>query len=112
MDKLLTPDDVAVILQVSRRTAYTIMHQIQHLEKPFRVSEAGLRVWLAEHTKQPEDRSTARNKPGCFSSRGQSTARGAMNAGKRSTSRTGNGKMPLLGYDYHIPRRREERGGI
>ena len=78
MDKLLTPDDVAGILHVSRRTAYTIMHQMPHLEKPFRVSEAGLRA------RQPEDKD-----------------KGKQKARQRAV------KMPLLGHDYHIPRRRE-----
>lgn len=83
MEKLLSPDDVAAILQVSRRTAYTIMHQIPHLERPFRVSEAGLRAWLYERTAQPEDRGKGKGK-----------------ARQRAV------KMPLLGNDYHIPRRR------
>jgi len=83
MDKLLTPDDVAAILQVSRRTAYTIMHQMPHLEKPFRVSEAGLRAWLYERTRQPEDKNKGKTK-----------------AHQRAV------KMPLLWNDYHIPRRR------
>jgi hypothetical protein len=83
MDKLLTPDDVAAILHVSRRTAYTIMHQIPHLERPFRVSEAGLRAWLYERTAQPEGKD-----------------KGKQKARQRAV------KMPLLGNDYHIPRRR------
>lgn len=83
MNKLLTPDDVSEILQVSRRTAYTIMHQMPHLEKPFRVSEAGLRAWLYERTRQPEDKGKGKGK-----------------AHQRAA------KMPLLGHDYHIPRRR------
>ena len=84
MDKLLTPDDVAEILRISRRTAYTIMHQMPHLEKPFRVSESGLRAWLYERTRQPETQSQGKQK-----ARQQAV------------------KMPLLGHDYHIPRRRE-----
>ena len=83
MEKLLTPDDVAAILQVSRRTAYTIMHQMTHLERPFRVSEIGLRAWLYERTAQPEDRNQGKTK-----------------ARQRPV------KMPMLGNDYHIPRRR------
>lgn len=82
MDKLLTPDDVAAILQVSRRTAYTIMHQMPHLERPFRVSESGLRAWLYERTAQPEGRNQGKQK-----------------ARQRAV------KMPLVS-DYHIPRRR------
>ena len=84
MDRLLTPGDVAKILQVSRRTAYAIMHQIPHLEKPFRVSEAGLRAWLHERTAQPKD----------------DDSKEKQKASRRPV------KMPLLGNDYHIPRRR------
>jgi hypothetical protein len=83
LEKLLTPDDVAAILQVSRRTAYTIMHQMPHLERPFRVSESGLRAWLYERTAQPEEKGKDKGK-----------------AHQRPV------KMPLLGNDYHIPRRR------
>lgn len=83
MEKLLAPDDVAEILQVSRRTAYTIMHQMAHLERPFRVSESGLRAWLAERTMQPEDK-----------------GKGKQKARQRAPYR------PLIGEDYHIPRRR------
>jgi hypothetical protein len=83
VDKLLTPDDVTAILQVSRRTAYTIMHQMPHLERPFRVSESGLRAWLYERTAQPEE-----------------NGKGKQKARQRAV------KMPLMGQDYHIPRRR------
>ena len=83
MDKLLTPDDVAAILQVSRRTAYNYMGQMPHLERPFRVSEAGLRAWLYERTAQPGEK-----------------GKGLQKARQRAV------KMPLLGNDYHIPRRR------
>lgn len=83
MERLLTVDDVAVALQVSRRTAYTIMHQMPHLERPFRVSESGLRAWLYERTAQPEEKD-----------------KGKWKARLRPV------KMPLLGNDYHIPRRR------
>lgn len=83
MDKLLTPDEVAGILRVSRRTAYRIMHQMPHLERPFRVSESGLRAWLYERTRQPEDKDKGKGK---------------------AHQRHFHG--PLLGNDYHIPRRR------
>jgi len=82
VDKLLTPDDVAAILQVSKRTAYTIMHQMPHLERPFRVSEAGLLAWLYERTAQPEAKDKGKTK-----------------ARQRAA------KMPLVS-DYHIQRRR------
>lgn len=83
MDKLLTPDDVAQVLQVSRRTAYRIMHQIPHLETPFRVAESGLRAWIAGRTVSP-----------------------AMeNQGKAKTRQMAL-KIPLVGEAYKIPRRR------
>ena len=53
MDRLLTPDDVARVLQVSRRTAYSIMHQMPHLERPFRVTESALWAWMAARTINP-----------------------------------------------------------
>ena len=84
MEKLLTPDDVAEVLRVSRRTAYRIMHQMPHIENPFRVAESGLRAWLYERTAQPEGK-----------------GKGKQKARQRAV------KMPLLGHDYHIPRRRE-----
>ena len=83
MEKLLTPDEVAEVLRVSRRTAYRIMHQMPHIETPFRVAESGLRAWLAGRTVDP-----------AMENQGKGKAR------QRAL------KMPLVGNDYHIPRRR------
>ena len=83
MEKLLTPDEVANILRVSRRTAYRIMHQIPHIETPFRVAEAGLRAWIAGRTVSPATES-----------------KGKAKARQRAE------KMPLVGEVYKIPRRR------
>ena len=83
MDKLLTPDDVAQVLQVSRRTAYRIMHQMPHMETPFRVAETGLRAWIAGRTVSPATES-----------------KGKAKARQRAA------KMPLVGEVYKIPRRR------
>ena len=83
MDKLLTPDDVANILRVSRRTAYRIMHQMPHMETPFRVAETGLRAWIAWRTVAP----ATENK-------------GKAKARQRAA------KIPLVGEVYKIPRRR------
>ena len=83
MDKLLTPDDVAAILRVSRRTAYRIMHQMPHMETPFRVAETGLRAWIAGRTVSPEAESKGKGK-----------------ARQRAA------KIPLVGEVYKIPRRR------
>lgn len=82
IDKLLTPDEVAAILQVSRRTAYRIMHQMPHIATPFRVAEIGLREWLAGKTIDP-----------------------AMETNGKAKTRQRAAKIPLLN-DYHIPRRR------
>jgi hypothetical protein len=83
LDKLLTPDDVAHVLQVSRRTAYRIMHQIPHIETPFRVAETGLRAWIAGRTVAPATES-----------------KGKAKARQRAA------KIPLVGEVYKIPRRR------
>lgn len=83
MDKLLTPDEVAIILRVSRRTAYRIMHQIPHIETPFRVAETGLRAWIAGRTVAPAMKNTGNTK-----------------------ARQMAEKMPLVGEVYKIPRRR------
>lgn len=83
MDQLLTADDVAEILQVSRKTAYKIMHQMTHLEQPFRVSNGALLAWMSEKAKGP------------------APEKGRNKTGKRAAA------VPLMGYDYHIPRRRE-----
>lgn len=82
MDKLLTPDEVAGILSVSRRTAYRIMHQMPHVETPFRVAETGLMAWIAGRTVSP-----------------------AMENTRNAKARQSAAKIPLLN-DYHIPRRR------
>ena len=85
MDKLLTPGEVAAILRVSRRTAYRIMHQMPHIETPFRVAESGLRAWLAGRTVDP-----------------------AMENKGKGKARQRAAKIPLVGNEYHIPRRRAE----
>ena len=83
MDKLLTPDEVAEVLRVSRRTAYRIMHQMPHMETPFRVAETGLRAWIAGRTVSPATES-----------------KGKVKAHQRAA------KIPLVGNEYHIERRR------
>ena len=83
MDKLLTPDEVAEVLRVSKRTAYRIMHQMPHMETPFRVAETGLRAWIAGRTVAPAMENTGNTK-----------------ARKRAA------KIPPVGNEYHIERRR------
>lgn len=56
MVKLLSADDVAAILKVSKRTAYNLMLDMPHLEKPRRVSEWALTDWLNSKTVEPKKR--------------------------------------------------------
>lgn len=59
MDRLLTVDDVAEILRVSRRTAYGKMKQMIHLPSPLRVTETALRGWIAEQMVDPATKTKA-----------------------------------------------------
>ena len=53
MERLLTVDDVARTLSISRRTAYTYMAKMDHLMRPLRVTEGSLRAWIAQGTERP-----------------------------------------------------------
>ena len=53
MEKLLTPSDVAGILQVSKRKAYDLMKGMARIEKPLRVTEGSLREWIANRAVTP-----------------------------------------------------------
>jgi predicted DNA-binding transcriptional regulator AlpA len=53
MVKLLKPEEVAKILNVSRRTAYEYMRQMPHMEEPFRVAEEALEAWIRAKTVAP-----------------------------------------------------------
>ena len=86
MEKLLTVDDVASALQVCRRTAYTYMEEMIHLDRPRRVSECSFRAWMLGRTAGPED----------------SRAHGK---GKKKTPVMGL-KIALM-EDFKIPRRKE-----
>ena len=88
MDRMLTVDDVARVLSVSRRTAYTYMAQMIHMDSPRRVTEYSLRAWIAERTAGPDEPKETKGK------------------GKKKT-RQRPLKMALMGNDYRIPRRRE-----
>ena len=87
MEKMLTPDDVAQALQVSRRTAYTYMEQMIHLDRPRRVTEYSLREWMRERTAGPDEP--------------KANGKGKKKARQKPL------KMALMGNDYRIPRRRE-----
>lgn len=62
--KLFTVDDVAVILRVSRKTAYKKMHEMRHMEHPFRVEESVFMAFIAANTicpmKKPQLKNAAR----------------------------------------------------
>ena len=83
MEKLLKVDDVAQALQVSRRTAYTYMEQMIHLDRPRRVSEYGLAAWIRARTVDPA----------------------MQGKGKKKTA-----VRPMKTPITHIPRRREGAG--
>jgi len=53
MRKMLTADDVAAVMRVSRRTAYTYMRQMPHTENPLRVDEDDLHAWIDGRTVAP-----------------------------------------------------------
>jgi predicted DNA-binding transcriptional regulator AlpA len=83
MDRMLTVDDVARVLSVSRRTAYTYMAQMIHMDSPRRVSEYGLSAWIRARTVDP-----------------------ASNCKGKQKTRQMALKTPIT----HIPRRREGAG--
>lgn len=53
MQKLLTVEDVAEVLQVSARSAYRKMHEMPHTKAPLRVAETALREWITAQTVIP-----------------------------------------------------------
>lgn len=56
MERYLTKDVIAEILQVSPRTAHSYMMQMPHLIRPVRVSESSLREWIAQRTVCPGEK--------------------------------------------------------
>ena len=62
MDRLLTPDDVAGILQVGKRSAYGYMAQMVHMRNPLRVTEDSLRDWINRKVIDPEAKAPQRKK--------------------------------------------------
>ena len=51
---LLTADEVAARLRVGVRTAYKVMHDMPHLERPLRVTETALWAWINGRTIHPK----------------------------------------------------------
>lgn len=46
MERLLSPDQVAEIMSISKRSAYTVMYRMPHMEQPLRVTERALREYI------------------------------------------------------------------
>ena len=61
MRNMLTADDVAAIMRVTRRTAYTYMRKMPHTESPLRVAEEDLAAWIEGRTVAPK--ATGKAKP-------------------------------------------------
>ena len=55
IEKLYTPEEVAEVLHVSVRTAYKVMHQMPHMQRPFRVAESALWAWMRGNTVSPAE---------------------------------------------------------
>lgn len=53
IDRLLSPEDVADIMSISKRSAYTVMHRIPHMDSPLRVTERALREYINERMVYP-----------------------------------------------------------
>lgn len=62
MDRLLTAENVADIMQVSTRTAYGYMSEMPHIDRPRRVTEGVLRAWIVGRTVVPAEKKTGRNR--------------------------------------------------
>ena len=53
IDRLLSPEDVADIMSISKRSAYTVMHRIPHMDSPLRATERALREYIESKTVYP-----------------------------------------------------------
>lgn len=42
----MSPDQVAEIMSVSKRSAYTVMNRMPHMQQPLRVTERALREYI------------------------------------------------------------------
>lgn len=62
MEKLMTAKDVAEALKVSEKTAYTYMHQMQHMASPLRVTESEFRAWMMGKMMSPGETKKTRKK--------------------------------------------------
>ena len=46
MERLLSPEQVAEIMSISKRSAYTVMNRMPHMEQPLRVTERALKEYI------------------------------------------------------------------
>lgn len=46
MERLLSPDQVAEIMSISKRSAYDHMNRMPHMSSPLRVTERALREYI------------------------------------------------------------------
>lgn len=84
MERLfMTADDVAEVLGVSKRTAYTYIAQMEHIDRPRRATARGFQAWIRARTVDP-----------------------ASNCKGKQKTRQMALKTPIT----HIPRRREGAG--
>ena len=69
MKKLMTVKDMADRYQCSEKTARRYMRQMDHMEKPLRVTEQAVEIWEMERTRMPVNsapkakRTTVRRSP-------------------------------------------------
>lgn len=90
MERLfMTADDVAEVLGVSKRTAYTYITQMEHIDRPRRATARGFQEWVRARTAAP----------------GGKAAREEKNAPARMRRRRGREEMTAAA-DFRIPRRR------
>lgn len=53
VDRLLSPEQVAEIMSVSKRSAYDHMHRMPYMESPLRVRERDLREYIESRMVYP-----------------------------------------------------------
>lgn len=63
MIALLSPADVAETLKVSKRTAYKLMQEMAHIERPMRVTEASLTEWINQRAVEPGRKRRSAKRP-------------------------------------------------
>lgn len=53
MEKMLSPEQVAEIMSVSKRSAYDHMHRMPYMDSPLRVRERDLREYIESRMVYP-----------------------------------------------------------